>query len=246
MAKKSPFQPSISTEKEFIRALKKIARVSGHIVEAHVNGTVIQNAQQMMKALEDYSSLITPWAIRQSEKMMAQVKKTNQRAFLEKSKTLGLELRAGVAEQNVGRIAASLMNEQVGLIKSIPIEAGKRAQELALEAFYNGTRADEIAQELLQTTDVTESRAILIGRTETARANATINQARSLSLGSPGYIWKNSGDGAVRESHKFYKGKKLDGMFFRWNEPPTLDDGMTGHAGSFPNCRCWQFSVFEE
>jgi hypothetical protein len=26
--------------------------------------------------------------------------------------------------------------------------------------------------------------------------------------------------------------------FVRWDNPPTLD-GMTGHAGCLPNCKCW-------
>jgi uncharacterized protein with gpF-like domain len=30
----------------------------------------------------------------------------------------------------------------------------------------------------------------------------------------------------------------MDGQFVKWSEPPTLD-GLTGHAGALPNCRCY-------
>lgn len=246
MKKNAPFNPSTTAEREFVRSLRKIAQVSGHIVEAHVHKDVLKNAERMMKSLEDYSELITPWASRQSAKMIEQVMKSNKRAYNNKSKALGLALKLNVAESNVGKTAAALMLEQVELIKSIPLEAGLRAQKLALEGFYNGTRATDIAKELRDTTQVTESRAILIGRTETARANASINQARAVSLGSGQYRWHNSGDGNVRPSHKYYKGNKLQGRVFSWDNPPTLDDGMTGHPGTFPNCRCFAEGLFED
>jgi uncharacterized protein with gpF-like domain len=65
-----------------------------------------------------------------------------------------------------------------------------------------------------------------------------------MAVGSNQYRWHNSGDGAVRHSHKIYKGKKLQGMIFSWDAPPTLDDGMTGHPGTFPRCRCFAEPVF--
>lgn len=229
-----------------MRSLRKIARVSSHIVEAHIDGTVLKNASQMMKALEDYSKVITPWATRKSSQMIEQVMKSNKRAYNNKSKILGLQLKLHVAERDVGRTAEALMREQVELIKSIPLEAGKRAQTLSLEGFYAGKRSDEIATELMDTHGVTESRAVLIARTETARANASINQSRAVSLGSNQYRWHNSGDGNVRQSHKSYRGKKLEGMIFSWDSPPTLDDGMTGHPGTFPNCRCYAEGIFSD
>src|SRR6202012_3559902 len=153
---------------------------------------------------------------------------------------LGRLLDSNVAEKEVGEIARKLLNEQVGLIKSIPLEAGLRAQQIALEAALTGTRAQvdddtvaELERELGLTTEVAISRAKLIAVTETARANASINQARAMAVGSAQYRWHNSGDEAVRESHKKYKGKKLQGIIFSWDSPPTLDDGMTGHPGTF-------------
>ncbi|WP_265340329.1 phage minor head protein, partial [Salmonella enterica] len=83
-----------------------------------------------------------------------------------------------------------------------------------------------------------KSRADLIARTELGRATGALDQARALSIGSNGYIWRTAEDGDVRHSHR-----EMEGKFVEWGRPPTLD-GMTGHAGELPNCRCYKEIVF--
>lgn len=247
------FKPSTRAEKEFYRQLKKVAQASGHIVERHADGATLVNEQAMQDELRVYSEKLTPWATRQAAKLLDQVQRSNKRAYQNSSKTIGRALRAGVGESDTGEIALALLNEQVALIKSIPLEAGLRAQKIAHEAFFAGTRAEanadtirQLEDEMGMSTEVATSRAMLIARTETARANATINQARAVAVGSNQYRWHNSGDEAVRTSHRVYHGRRLQGMIFSWDSPPTLDDGMTGHPGTFPNCRCFAEPVFPE
>lgn len=239
--KKKPFQKnkfaaSRAAEAEFERALKKIARASGHVVETHIRGSGIVNEQAMKKALEDYSRAVTPWAKAQAKKLLGTTIKRieGDKAYREHSKKIGKALSETLFESENGLIAQTLLNEQVALIQSIPQEAGERAQKLALEGLAGGRRADEIASELMKTTQVTEARAKLIARTETAKANTLLNLSRAMSVGSEEYVWRTSGDASVRHSHKKMNGKK-----FRWDDPPTLEDGMTGHPGMFPNCRCY-------
>lgn len=234
--KKSKFSQSRSIELEFARALKKIARASGAIVEAHVDGSKLVNTEAMKKALADYSRALTPWAKNQSKKLLDSTLKRilSDKAYQEQAKAMGKALSKELFESETGLVAITLINEQVDLITSIPTEAGERAQKLALEGLAGARRADEIASELMKTTEVTESRARLIARTETARANTALNLARATSVGSTHYRWVTSGDADVRDSHK-----KMNGKVFKWNDPPTLSDGTTGHPGTFPNCRCY-------
>lgn len=245
------FKPSTAAERQFYKQLKKVAQHSGHIVEQHANGAELVNQKAMQEDLTRYAEKLGPWATRQSAKMLKQVQNSNKRAYQQKSKVIGVALKLGVAEKDVGETALALLNEQVGLIKSIPLEAGLRAQKIAAENFYAGTRAEANADTIKQlqdemgfSTQAAISRATLIARTETARANASINQARAMAVGSGQYRWHNSGDEAVRDSHKVYKGKRLQGMIFSWDNPPTLDDGMKGHPGTFPNCRCFAEPIF--
>ncbi len=251
---KGKFDPSVTAEKDFYRSLKRVAKVSGHIVDRYINGKgELEDSVEMQNELERYAKQIGPWAERQAAKMLERVSRANKRAYAQKSKSIGVALKLNVGEANVGQVARALQEEQVALIKSIPVEAGLRAQKIARETFFAGTRAEansdtvaELKKELGLSTEVAESRALLIARTETARANASINQARALAVGSGQYRWHNSGDGAVRESHRVYEGKRLQGQIFSWDKPPTLSDGMTGHPGTFPNCRCFAEPIFDD
>ncbi len=248
------FKPSSAAEQAFYRQLKKVAQASSHIVEQHVTGGAkIDDLDQMHAELKRYSEKIGPWAQLQSAKLLDAIQRSNKKAYATKSKAIGAALSLGAVEQDVIQAARLLMAEQVGLIKSIPIEAGTRAQKIAFEAALTGTRAAESAdtiEDLIEqmegTNEVATSRALLIARTETARANAVISQARAMAVGSGQYRWHNSGDGAVRDSHRMYKGQRLQGMVFSWDAPPTLDDGMTGHPGTFPNCRCFAEPIFAD
>ncbi len=239
MAKKQ-FQASTTAEKEFAKALRKVAKISGHIVEAHTDGDTLHDEPEMQAALKAYSKLITPWAKRQAKKMLEKVARVNKTAFRKQNEEIGTLLQLNVADSEVGRVASRLMDEQVELIKSIPLRAGLRAQHLSRQAVYQGKRADEVAEELADSYDVSEAQAMCIARTEVARANASITQARAQSVGAKYYIWRTTMDGAERESHA-----KMNGKHVEYSREPELSDGTIGHAGTFPNCRCWQDPQFE-
>ena len=249
MANKKPgFTPSKAAESAFARQLRKVARQASHIVELHVDGARIWAEAEMTRQLKAYSELIGPWAAKQSAKMLEAVSKKNRKeaktAMTKNAKNLARLLRMNVAEAETGRVAAGLMDEQVFLIKSIPLRAGLRAQALAREAVYSGARAGrvaEIIQELDRTGEVSESDAMRIARTEVARSNAAITQTRAQAVGAHWYIWRTTMDGAERDSHR-----EMNGEHVRYDRPPTLSDDTTGHAGTFVNCRCWQDPQFDD
>lgn len=244
---KNKFKTSTTAERQFYKQLKKVARASGHIVERHADGAHLKGEAEMMRALEGYSRQITPWATRQASKMLETVAKSNKRAYRNQGLKMNQHLVA-LTEENVGKTAIALLNEQVELIKSIPLEAGLRAQRIAQENFLNGTRAAadpetvaRLQEEMGMSTEVAVNRAKLIARTETARANASFVQARAAAIGAKGYIWRTTMDGAERESHA-----EMNGKFVEYSRPPKLSDGTRGHAGTFPNCRCYQDPVLPE
>jgi SPP1 gp7 family putative phage head morphogenesis protein len=132
-----------------------------------------------------------------------------------------------------GEALRRLLDEQVHLITSLPLDAAERVHEIATKQLYSGDRADVLAKQILRSGDVSKSRANLIARTEVARAASGLVQARATHVGSEGYVWRTANDRDVRKSHKGMSGK-----FVRWDSPPVLDK-MRGHAGQFPNCRCY-------
>ena len=75
--------------------------------------------------------------------------------------------------------------------------------------------------------------ALLLLSPLTLSAQTALTQARAEYIGSTSYRWRTSKDARVRYSHKRMEGVEVD-----WQRPPTLD-GMVGHAGCFPRCRCY-------
>lgn len=194
-----------------------------------------------MDRLDRYADLIEPWAESMSRRLIRtleiadDVRWRDNQAWHQRTQQISAELR-NIADGSAGSVARSIMSEQIKLFKSLPLQAADRVYEIhnqAIEAVVKGQRSGELKKEIMRTGEITESRARLIARTEVGRASTAITQARSVAIGSTGYIWRTADDGDVRHSHR-----KMEGKFVAWATPPTLD-GMTGHAGQFPNCRCY-------
>jgi SPP1 gp7 family putative phage head morphogenesis protein len=225
-------KPVKATEKEYARALKKIARQAAHIVDIYADGAVISNPAAMMAELIKYANIIEPWANRVGGKMIASTAASVERMI----KTQSREISAGLKEYlktSSGQVALALQREQVMLIKSLPIEAGERAQKLAMDAVVGGRRPAEVAAEIMRTEEVTTSRAMLIARTESAKASAVITQERAKGIGATHYIWRTAQDSDVRESHA-----EMDGEVCAYDDPPIVD-GEPLNPGEIYNCRCF-------
>ncbi len=189
--------------------------------------------QAMQRALTDYAGMLQPWAESVAGYMLADTARRNATQWKQHSRAIGAGLRAELFGAPTGAITQQLLGEQVMLIKSLPLEAAERVQQIVLNNMPTGQRFESLIPKILETGDITEARARLIARTETSKAAATFTQARAQSVGSEGYIWRTVGDSDVRPSHK-----EMEGRYVRWSTPPTLDK-MTGHAGCLPNCRCF-------
>jgi len=190
--------------------------------------------------LDRYAYLLNDWAVSTASKMLVEVNQQDQKAWAVMTENMSKALRDEIRNAPTGQVMQGLLAEQVTLIKSIPLDAAKRVHELTLQGIEDGTRASEIAKEIQRSGEVSESKASTIARTEVSRTASTLTEARARSVGSEGYIWRTSGDSDVRHSHA-----EMNGKFVRWDSPPTLDK-MTGHAGCFPNCRCYPAPVIPE
>ncbi len=233
-------QPAKIAEKKLYVQLRKVARIVGGIIESHVEGERILNPGAMATALEAYSASLGPWGETITGKIMDGLKAGNARAWASASARLGRELRSELANSVVGAVARNLQRDQVELIKSLPLEAGLRAQNLAQEAMVTGERADVIAKKLAETEKVTVGRARNIARTEIAKANSAMTTARAQYVGATHYYWRTAGDEAVRESHA-----ELDGQIFRFDDPPEIDDEGAHGPGEVYNCRCYAEPIIE-
>jgi SPP1 gp7 family putative phage head morphogenesis protein len=226
-------------ETQYAAQLRKAARHVGELVRAF-GGTDPATMPGLRTALERYGQALRPWAEAVGRKMVAEVAIREEVAWAEMAGQMGRSLRQEIRRAPTGEIMRQQLAQQVELITSLPREAAERVQRLATQALSEGGRAAEIAVEIARTGEVTEARARLIARTEVGRTQGLLTEARARHIGSEGYIWRTSQDGDVRKSHR-----EMEGKFVAWSSPPTLD-GLTGHAGALPNCRCYAEVVIPE
>ncbi len=192
--------------------------------------------------MDDYAYLLEPWARSVARYMIADVNRRDARMWKANGEHMSKAIRAELQFTPTGVLHAALLDEQVALIKSLPLEAAQRVQKLTVMGLSDSRRAADIAKEIMRTGEVTKSRATLIARTEVARTAATFTQARAEFAGSKGYIWRTSKDGDVRDTHRHMEGK-----YVAWNDPPKTDKGLAPyHAGCGPNCRCFPEPVLPD
>nr|WP_227511095.1 phage minor head protein [Klebsiella aerogenes] len=212
-----------------------MANQIGEIVNGIYDGSQ-ESANKAASTLIDYSQVIEGWTEVVAKKMFLQVEREEWQQWRSVSEEIGAGLRDVVGNTPVGQVAQDIVYRQIQLMKSLPLESADRVRDIqtrAIEAMVNGERPDQLYEMIMQTGGVAASRAKMIARTEIGRATGALTQARALAVGSEGYWWRIEGAG-TRPSHR-----KMKDKFVRWDNPPTLD-GMTGHAGCLPNCKCWQ------
>lgn len=228
--------------KQYERQLRAVAKQVGLIVDGYAPGGVVRSQAQLNDALDRYSQILRPWSKEVSQRMIDQVAKYDEAAWSQLARSMGRELRKEIHSAPTGLVTQLLLDEQVELITSLPIHAGRRVHKLTLEALSTGERADVIAKEILRTGHVTESRAKLIARTEVARTASMLTQSRAEYVGSEGYIWRTVGDSDVRELHRHMEGK-----YVAWDDPPPMEPSLGNyHAGQGPNCRCYPEPVIPD
>ena len=234
------FTQARRAESQYNNQLRRLARQVGQMIKDLSPAADYSWALRAQRLLNQYADALEPWAQAVATKMLADVSQRDLKMWRQRSLRLSKGIREELISAPTGQTFEELMRLQVGLIKSIPKDAAQRVHDIATGTLYSGARPDRLMQEILRTTEVSEARARLIARTETARASATFMQARAEHVGSEGYIWRCALDFKERDSHR-----EMEGKYVRWSTPPTLD-GLTGHAGCLPNCRCWAEPVLPE
>lgn len=230
-----------STELRMAQELRKVARAIGVIIKSSIKGDEIPDPGKLAKALNSYSDAIEPWASDFSDRFLKDVSKSNYLDWTSVSKKFGKQLSKTLYTGEIGIIARQLHAEQVDLIKTLPLKAGLRAQELAQEAMTGGKRASVVAKQLAESEKILTDRATLIARTEIAKANALMTKVRAQSVGVVYYIWRTAEDADVRESHQAMANK-----IFRFDEPPEVEGEGRHNPGEIYNCRCYAEPIIIE
>lgn len=235
------FKAARRIENEYLKSLRQVSRQIDNIVKGMAPKGQIKNPRELAKMLQQYAQLISPWAKALAEKMVKEIATKNKKAWESVGNDVGKVFKRELEFERSGQLFQQLQNEQIVLITSLPLEAAERVHKLAAEAQTTGARPKQIADAILATGSVTKSRANTIARTEVARASSLITQARATELGITHYVWRTSQDSDVRTAHK-----EMNGKVIAFDNPPTLSDGTTTHAGQIYNCRCYPEPIITE
>lgn len=238
---KANFQRARRVESKYASRLREIARHIGSLTEAVYVPGDFDSARKLEGLLKRYSDTLEPWARAVGFRMVTEVEARERKQWADVSRVIGTRLRRELESAPLGGVIRSRMDEQVTLIKSLPLDAAKRVHELTLEAAVTSARAGEIAKEIMRSGEVSESRAMLIARTEVSRTATELTRARAERVGSTHFYWRTTGDSDVRRSHK-----ALNGQVFRWDDPPECDPGHRALPGAIWNCRCWPEPIISE
>lgn len=126
------------------------------------------------------------------------------------------------------------------LITSMKNDAIKNVNTMVYSGFQKGQRAEDLSDQILKYVDPrvgnVRARANLIARDQISKLNGQLTQLRQTELGLNRYIWRTTGDDAVRPSHQ-----ELDGKTFSWDDPPEV-----GHPGEDFQCRCYAEPVLND
>jgi len=246
----SPFKKGKGPTTVYERALRSLVKQVGGLLKGYLSNDPLNPdvTQSLVQALNTYAEIIGPWALQLTGRVFTQVDNQDKFAWRQHTRNMSAALRKEIEETPTGEVIKSLMQSNVTLIKSIPTQAAQRVHDLVQQNMMQSARASDIAKKIMETENVTKSRAMLIARTEISKANVAMTQARAEHIGSEGYIWRTVGDMLVRKSHK-----RMNGRFVRWDDPPLINEGsdkkpnmIAHHAGAIWNCRCWPDPVIPE
>lgn len=178
-----------------------------------------------------------------NEQRVESGKSWNEAAAKQRS-AIGMEICQyikGEMKESVGRRVAELVQDNSSYIKSLPTEWAEYASKLAMRMALQGKRPEEVEVELRKVIpEHMQKNLKTIARTESAKANAAIAQARAEDVGIPCYIWRTCKDERVRKSHQ-----SMEGVVCFWTDPPAPEGGGRYHPGGTYNCRCYAEPIID-
>jgi SPP1 gp7 family putative phage head morphogenesis protein len=190
----------------------------------------------------DLRARIGSIAIDQAELLAdAQAGRVNKHNQRDMNRILGLDLNAEPKE--VRRALDAFRRENVALIKSIAVDLHADVRNVVRQAVSKGTRVEDLRAELMERFGVSESRADLIARDQTLKANADLSKLRHEEAGITRYVWSTSKDERVRPMHS-----ALEGRVFKYSdEPPvTNEKGDRNRPGQDYQCRCVALAILDD
>ena len=155
----------------------------------------------------------------------------------------GLELKTDILTGELKDILKASIQENVGLIKSIPQQYHKQVEGAMYRSITSAQGGKDLIPFLQRYKNITARRARNIGEDQFRKAYNDINRGRLQKLGFKRFEWRHHlGSQHPRKLHM-----QLNGLVFRFDKPPIIDNttGERGYPGKLVNCRCTMAAVID-
>lgn len=148
---------------------------------------------------------------------------------------LGFDLEFKYHSQQERVIFQSIVEQNVNLIKSISSEHLTQVQGIVLRGIESGHDLGRVTEELTKSFGVTERRAAMIARDQTAKATNNLTRQRLLDYGVTKGKWMHTSSGKTyRDSHV-----EMDGEIYDLTEGCYDPDyGAHIQPAELVNCHC--------
>jgi len=230
-------------ERTYARQLKGVGAHVGQIIAGFEPGDIAA-FPSLHELLERYALALEPWATRTASQMLNEVNDADRESWRALGNAISQSLKFEIEHAPVGDRMRELLGEQVDLIQSIPRQAAERVHELTIKGLSDAKRFDEYIEQIERSGDVTQSRAVLIARTEVSRTASVLTESRCTHVGLLEYFWRTANDQDVRPGHK-----EMAGKVCQWASPPAVNESgrvMHFHAGQIWNCRCYPEPIISD
>lgn len=165
--------------------------------------------------------------------------KRHTTTFMETARrALGINLSAVVQQEDLADYLTAAAGRNVSLISGLADDTIKRIQQTVYQNSIAGNSVATLRKALVQDFAISDRRAKLIARDQTAKLNSDLNRIRQEQAGVTSYTWATSRDERVRDRHR-----RLDGKVFKWGEATGAENGLP--PGQPVNCRCIARGVVE-
>lgn len=220
--------PAVQADRAQIRRAVAQSRVFGDAPDdswfSQLKALTDQLVESSRPIVED---IFTLEAKKHDEDFMAQAKKT-----------LGIDLKAVIQQEDLEEHIKMVTAKNVGLIKSLTDEAYGKIQQAVYNNASGGGTFKDLKDELTKTFNMSGRRAKIIARDQIAKFNSSLDEVRQRQAGIEEYDWSTSHDERVRPLHK-----RLDGKRYKWGEKTGAESGLP--PGQPILCRCVALAVIE-
>lgn len=256
-----------SIELEARRTLKRITKPIQLELENIIDNMRDKSAREVGKELEavkkNYDFQLELTAEQIAENWVGKVNRYNKQKFMSQMRqVLGIDVGAIVDEAMKDELDIMMM-ENAHYIKSIPSYLVGHVADRVIQHFRGDPMPEgrTLRQQIREEFKVSDGRAKVLARDQTAKMNTSITCIRQVNLGIDCYIWRTVEDNAVvgapgglypyNPKNKLHKNHYImNGMLCKWADRDVYSDdkGKTwkprtaemphNHPGDDIMCRC--------